>query len=129
MNPTNDRTIADLLRRVVTDLQEIVRSEVRLAKAEVKQEAGKAKHGTILIALGGVMALYAFGLLLLSILRMLSTVMEPWAGALSLAVVLGMTGFLFYTSGKKKLKDLNPKPEKTIDSVKENLQWNKRPSA
>jgi uncharacterized membrane protein YqjE len=128
-NIQSDRSFADLVRQVVADLQEIVRSEVRLAKAEVREEAGKAANAAKMSAMGGVMALYAGGALVLGIIWLLSQYVSNWAAALIVAVVLGVIAAIMLMVGKGRLNEINPKPEKTIDSIKENLQWNKNQTA
>lgn len=119
-----DRPLSGILRDVLTDLQEIVRSEVRLARAEVKEEAGKAASAGKLSIIGALLGLYAGGFLLLAIVRLLDTQMATWLSALLVALATGILGFALFSAGRKRLKDIKPKPEKTIESVKENLQWN-----
>ena len=57
--PTPDRSFADVLQDIVGNIQEIVRSEVRLAKAEISEEARKAKPAGLSIAAGAVFGLCA----------------------------------------------------------------------
>lgn len=124
MNLPEAKPLSGLLRDVLTDLQEIVRSEVRLARAEVREEAGKAANAGKFAAIGAVFALYAGGFFLLAIVRLLDTQIATWLSALLVAVATGILGFALIAAGRKRLKDVKAKPEKTIDSVKENLQWN-----
>jgi len=124
MHIPETKPLSGLLRDVLTDLQEIVRSEVRLARAEVREEAGKAANAGKLSAAGAVFALYGGGFLLLAIVRLLETQMATWLSALLVAVASGILGAALLAAGRKRLKDVKAKPEKTIDSVKENLQWN-----
>lgn len=124
MHIPETKPLSGLLRDVLTDLQEIVRSEVRLARAEVREEAGKAANAGKLSAAGAVFALYAGGFLLLAIVRLLDTQLATWLSALLVAVATGILGAALFAAGRKRLKDVKAKPEKTIDSVKENLQWN-----
>ncbi len=124
MHIPETKPLSGLLRDVLTDLQDIVRSEVRLARAEVREEAGKAANAGKLAAAGAVFALYAGGFLLLAIVRLLDTRMATWLSALLVAVAAGILGAALLAAGRKRLKDVKAKPEKTIDSVKENLQWN-----
>ena len=51
---TPDRSFADVLRDIGQNIQEILRSEVRLAKAEISEEARKAKPAGVWIAIGAV---------------------------------------------------------------------------
>jgi hypothetical protein len=77
------------------------------------------------IGLGLILAIYAVGILLLAIVYALSTVVAPWLAALIVGVVVLALSGAFITTGTKKLKEVRAVPEKTIESVKENLQWAK----
>jgi hypothetical protein len=123
MEVRDTKPLAGLLGDVLRDLQEIVRSEVRLARAEVKEEAGKAAHAGKLAGMGAVLGVYAGGFFLLAIVRLLDTRLATWLSALVVAVVVGVIGAGLLAAGRKRMKDVKAKPEKTIDSVKENLQW------
>ena len=122
--PRNDeRSVSDVLRDIFGNLQDIVRSEVRLAKAEVKTEARQtAKAGKPLIA-GAALALYAGGLLLLALVHGLSLVLQPWIAALSVGVLVAALAAILIATGRARLRIVHSKPERTIDSMKENVQW------
>jgi Putative Actinobacterial Holin-X, holin superfamily III len=125
--PQVQRSIPTVLHDIFHNLQDIIRSEFRLAKTELKEEAGRAAMPTAQFAAGVVLGVYAIGLFLLATVYGLSVVMRPWLAALLVgAVVAGIAGALL-TSAGKKLKRFNPTPEKTIQSVQENLQWAKHP--
>jgi hypothetical protein len=47
-----------------------------------------------------------------------------WA-ALITAVVLGIIAAVLFSIGRKKLKQVNPKPEQTVETLKEDVQWAK----
>jgi putative superfamily III holin-X len=122
--PRNDeRSVSDVLQDIFGNLQDIVRSEVQLAKAEFKTEAGKvAKAGKPLIA-GAVLSLYAGGLLLLALVHGLSLVLQPWIAALSVGALVSVLAAILISMGRARLRIVNRKPEKTIQTVKENVQW------
>ena len=56
---TLDRSFADVLQDIVGNMQEIVRSEVRLAKAELSDEARKAKPAGLWMGIGAVFSVLA----------------------------------------------------------------------
>jgi uncharacterized membrane protein YqjE len=119
----NEKPLSEIVRDVMGDFQEIVRSEVRLAKTEVREEAGKAANAAKMAAAGGLLALYALGLLLLSLVWALQLEMSAWASALLVGGVLAVISVVMLNVGRKRMKTVSIKPERTIDSVKENLQW------
>jgi uncharacterized membrane protein YqjE len=119
----NGRSIADVLQDIVANVQTIIRAEIRLAKSEVKEEITKARLAAGILAGGAVAALFTIWLLLLTVFFALSTVMPFWAAALVLLIVMAIVTAILLTAGRKRLKIVNTKPEKTIETMKENVQW------
>ena len=122
--PRDDaRSVSDVLQDILGNLQDIVRSEVRLAKVEFKTEASQAaRAGKPLIA-GAVLGIYAGGLLLLALVYGLSLVLPPWMAALSIGAVLSLMAAILIGVGRARLRLVNPKASKTAASMKENVQW------
>src|SRR5215469_307461 len=60
------RPIAEIIQDVIDDIQEIIRSEFRLAKAETRDELSKAAKSSGILAAGIVFGLYALGFLFLT---------------------------------------------------------------
>jgi uncharacterized membrane protein YqjE len=119
----NSRSIADVLQDIVANVQQIVRAEVRLAKTEITEEATKAARAASIIAGGLIAALFAVWLLLLTILFALATVLPIWAAALILFVIVAVVTAVLLAAGKKRFKTVHAAPEKTIETMKENVQW------
>lgn len=119
----NSRSITDVLQDIVANVQTIIRSEVRLAKTELTEEAAKAGKAAGMLAGGLLAALFTVWLLLLTILFALATVMPMWAAALLLFVVMAIATAILLISGKKRFKTVHAAPEKTIETMKENVEW------
>ena len=123
MTGENNRSIADVLQDIVANVQTIIRSEVRLAKTEITEEASKAGRAAGMIAGGTAAALFTVWLLLLTILFALATAIPMWSASLLLVVVMAAITTILLSAGKKRWNAVHPKPEKTIESVKENVEW------
>ena len=78
-----------------------------------------------MLASGAISALFTIWLLLLTILFALATVMPFWAAALLLFVVMAAVTAVLLSSGKKRLKSVHAIPEKTVETMKENIEWMK----
>jgi len=127
MMASSDRSFSTVLQDVVRNLQEIVRAEVRLAKIELREEAVKAKSGGILVAAGAIGGLYAMLFLLFAVFYALTWVMPDWASALTVAAPLAIAAGVLINAGMTHLKKMHP-PNKTIESLKENVEWAKQPT-
>jgi hypothetical protein len=118
-----ERTFSDILLSAVDNIRSIIRSEIRLAKTETKEEAAKAISAAKILAAGVVFALYAGAFLLLSLMRGIEGVTPPWAAALIVAGAVGLAAALAIRSGLSRLKGVDVKPEKTVETIKENVEW------
>jgi uncharacterized membrane protein YqjE len=125
--PQMQRSVPEVLQDIVGNLQEIIRSEFRLAKTELKEEASRAANPLATFGMGLVLGFYGLGFLFLSFVYGLSTVMAGWLAALLVGTMLAIVAIALMSSSGKKLKRVNPTPDKTIRSLEENVQWAKHP--
>jgi len=123
--PQMQRTVPELLGNIVDNIQQIIRSEFRLAKAELQEKASRASKPATKLGAGFLLGLYGLGFLLLAAVYALSMVMAAGLAALIVGGVLALVSVALVTSGIKKLKTLNPAPERTIQTLEENVQWAK----
>ena len=116
------RSIPEILQDVLTNIQDIVRAEVRLAKAELGEELNAARSGGLLIGIGAVAAIFSTLFLLLACVYALARVVPDWAAALIVAAAVGIAAAVTLSLGLKRLKTIQAAP-KTAASLKENVQW------
>jgi len=121
-----DRSLTDVLQNIVRNVQEIIRSEVRLAKTELREEAAKAKVAALWLAAGAATAMFAILFLLITIVDALTLVMPNWAAALTVGGVLALVASVLLSAGKKHLNQLHPAPERTVETIKETVEWAKQ---
>jgi uncharacterized membrane protein YqjE len=121
-----DRSIANVLQDILRNVQEIVRSEVRLAKTEIGEEAAKTKSSAVLLGAGAVTAIFAIFFLLLMIVYMLGLVMPSWTAALIVGAALAVVASVMLTAGIRRFKQIHPTPERTVETIKENVEWAKQ---
>ena len=124
-NAPNGRTVGEVLQDIVANIQEIVRSEFRLAKAEISEETAKAARSGIPLGIGILLSLYALGFILLAAVHALSIVIDAWLASLIVGVAVLLISTALVSVGRKRLKQVKVVPEKTVDTVKENVQWAK----
>lgn len=128
MASTTERPITAILHDIVNDIQEIIRSEIRLAKVELGEQAVKAGKAAGLLAAGGIVGLYALGFLLLACVYALAMFLPSWAAALIVCVFCAAIAGALVVTGRKRIKKVQPKPDRTIANLKENLEWAKNQS-
>ncbi|MFL6128795.1 MAG: phage holin family protein [Mycobacteriales bacterium] len=125
----SDASPGQLASEVAKDLSTLVRQEIALAKAELQQEAKTA--GAAAGALGGAGFAGYFVLVFLSLGLMWG--LDAWLplgwAAVVVAAVWAVVAAVLAVVGRSRLKRFNPKPERTIETVKEDVQWAKTRNA
>ncbi len=124
-----NQSVGELLGRVTTDLSTLMRQEVELAKVELKEEATKAGKASGMLAGAGAVGYLVLVFLALALMFALDAVMPTGWAALITAVVLGIIAGVLFVMGKKRMKQVNPKPEQTVETLKEDVQWAKNRSS
>ena len=112
-------SVGQLVGEVSRDLSTLMRQELALAKAEVKQEA--IKSGKAAGLLGGAGFAGYMLLLFLSIAAWwgLANVMDEGWAALIVAAVWAVIGTFLYAAGRSRMREVNPAPEHTVETLKE----------
>jgi fatty acid desaturase len=123
---SDGRSIKQILQDIVNHVSDIIRSEVRLAKTEVQQDATHFAKAGRWIAVAAVLVFYAVGFVLLSAVYGLQGVMPSWLAALTVGVAVGMVAVTLYLTGRKKLARASLRPDKTIQTLEDNVTWFKR---
>jgi hypothetical protein len=115
----SNASVGDLIGEVTRDMSTLMRQELALAKAEITQEATKAaKAGGMLGAAGfaGYMVL-----LFLSFAAWwgLASVLPAGTSAFIVAVIWAIIGGVLFAIGRRRMREVNPKPERTVETVSE----------
>jgi len=112
-------SVGEIMGQVAQDLSLLMRQELDLAKAEVKQEI--TKSGKAAGLLGGAGFAGYMVLLFGSIAAWwgLANVMDQGWAALIVTGVWAVVGALLFAVGRGRMKQVNPKPELTVETVKE----------
>ncbi|ANZ40810.1 hypothetical protein BBK82_37315 [Lentzea guizhouensis] len=123
-----EESLGDLVSELTGDLSKLMRQELELAKAEIRQEATKAGKATGMLAAAGFAGYLTIVLLSFALVFALGAVMPLGWAALIVAALWGIAGAVLYTSGRAKLRTVNPKPERTVETLKEDVEWAKHPT-
>jgi len=123
--PQPQRKVSDVLQDIVGNIQQIIRSEVVLAKVEIKEKAQRASKPAAVMATGTVLGLYGVGFLLLALVYGLSLAVPPWLAALLVGGALAIAGGILVGKSRRALKEIDPIPKNTVATLKENVQWAK----
>jgi len=118
----DQQSTAALVSALTQQSTELVRSELRLAQAEMTQKAKRAGVGAGLFGGAGVVALFGVGTLLATVILALSLVLAPWLAALIVTVVLFAVAAVVALVGKGQVSQAAPVvPQEAIDGVKRDV--------
>lgn len=120
-----DRPISAVLHDIVGNIQDIVRSEMRMARTEFGEELGKSRSAAVLLAVGVLLSILSVAFVLLAIVYALSLVIAGWAAALIVGAAVGLFAALCCNLGIRKFKAMRAAP-KTAESLKEDVAWAKQ---
>ncbi len=128
-NFRRERSTGELVRDLSEQASTLVRKEVELAKVEMAEKGRKAGAGIGLLAGAAVAALLMLGALTAFLVLALDEGMDTWLAALIVTVLWGVVAGALALFGREKLRDMGtPVPEKTVESVKEDIEWLKHPT-
>ena len=122
--PRDEPQLGELVRQLAQDSATLVRQEVALAKAELRENVKGVMRDAAMVAVGGVVALLGV-LLLVAFMALLvgDALDEYWLGALIVGVIFLVTGGLLTRKFLSSLKHDCLAPEQTIETLKEDKQW------
>src|SRR5689334_15832241 len=120
-----DASLSTLLSGIVGDAQELVRKEIALARQEVREEISAAKDAGTALAISGVVLAIGGLFLLITLALGLADLFDwpTWAGFGLVGAVCAIVGAVLLSSGRQRLKQVHPVPERTVETMKENIEW------
>jgi hypothetical protein len=123
MTQHQDESVGGLLKSALDDVRDLIREEIALARAEIRQEASKLTTAAVQFGIGGAAIWFAAMFLLFAVALGTATALAwpTWTGFALVAVVLGIMGAVLLMSGRSALRKIRPLP-RTIESVKENFR-------
>ena len=118
-----DQSLGELLGRVSRDFSELVSTQVELAKVEIREEIAAAGRGAGILTGGAFCAYLAVILLSFAAAWGLSEIVPEGVAFLIVGAVYALAAAVLLPKGKDKLSQVRPLPEKTAETVKEDVQW------
>ena len=126
MEDLHERPIGEVALALTRDLSLLIRQELELAKAEMRQKGRIALPGLGMMGAAGVVGLLAAGALTAFVILLLSLFLDEWLAALLTALALAGVAAALALAGKERVEEVgSPLPEQTIETMKEDAEWMK----
>jgi len=122
----DNRPLGDLFGDLASEMSNLVRQEVALAKVEVGQTAKHVgKNGGYLVV-GGAVAYAAMLAIIAAIILLLAKVLPDWGATLLVGVVVAGVGWLLIGKALLALQKTEVAPRQTVETLKEDAAWMKQ---
>ena len=115
-------SLGALLGNVATDIQDLVRGEVRLARAELDQKLNRVIMAAIWLIGGALVAFAGLVVILQGVAAALALVLPTWAASLIVGILIVVVGALFARAGLSMLSLKTLTPDRTTSSLQKDAQ-------
>ena len=100
----------------------LIRQEITLAKQEVTEKLKRALKDVVFFAIGAFIAYIGLLALIAAAALGLSLILPAWVATLIVAVVVLLVGGLLVLAGVNSLRNINLKPERTIETLRDDAK-------
>ena len=118
-----EKSLGELFSELATETSTLVRQEVALAQTELTQKATRAGKNVGYLAVGGFVAYAAMLAVLAGVIMLLGLVIPVWLSAILVGLVVGGIGYFLISSALSELRNTDPVPRDTVETIKEDAQW------
>ncbi len=123
MQEGNDRTIAELITRLSRGTVTLVRKEVQLAQAEMSQKASRVGKNVGFLVVESVVTYTGLLALVAAVILVLGLVIPYWLSALIVGLVIAAIGAILVAKGANTLRQEDPTPRETVETLQEDREW------
>jgi hypothetical protein len=122
-----DRSIGELFGQLSQDMTMLFRQELQLARAELSEKISQVTSNLVSVVAGGFVAYVGALALVAALILGLHEAAEisPWVSALIVGAIFAVAGYVMLNRGLKELKRVDLAPRRTVETLKDDVQWAK----
>jgi hypothetical protein len=122
-----DRSIGELFGQLSQDMTMLFRQELQLARAELSEKVSQVTSNLVSAVAGGFVAYVGALALVAALILGLHEAAEvsPWVSALIVGAIFAVAGYVMLNRGLKELKRVDLAPRRTVETLKDDVQWAK----
>lgn len=126
MSTTDPRSTGELLSSLQSDISNLLRTEVQLAKTEASEKASKAVRGLVFEGIGGVLAVVAIGVLLSAFVALGTWLLVEQGFEVTIAtaisagvvtIIVALIAWILVSKGINAIKKTNLNMNRTTTSL------------
>jgi hypothetical protein len=122
-----DRSLGELFGQLSQDMTLLFRQELQLARVEMSEKISRVTTNLVSVAAGGFVAYVGALALVAALILALHEIADisPWVSALIVGAIFAVAGYLMLNRGLKELKRVDLAPRRTVETLKDDVQWAK----
>ncbi len=120
-----NKPLGDLFSDLASDMSNLVRQEVTLAKVEITQKAKHVGRNVGYLVVGGAIAYAALLAVIAAIIMLLAKVLPDWGATLLVGILVAGIGWLLIGKALSALQQTDMTPRETVETLKEDATWMK----
>ena len=119
----DERSIGELFAELSQKTTTLVRQEIQLAKVEMSQKASRVGKNVGFLLIGGVVAYTGLLAVVAAGIILLGEVIAYWLSAAIIGVVIAAVGAVLLVKGANTLRQEEPSPRETVETLQEDKEW------
>jgi putative superfamily III holin-X len=122
-----ERSISELFGQLSQDMTLLFRQEIQLARAEMSEKISRVTNNMVSVVAGGFVVYVGALALVAALILGLNDLADisPWVSALIVGALLAIAGYVMLNRGLKELKRVDLAPRRTVETLKDDVQWAK----
>ena len=120
-----NKPLGDLFGDLASEMSNLVRQEVALARVEISQKAKHVGKNVGYLVVGGAVAYAAALAIIAAIIMLLGRYMPDWGAALLVGIIVAGIGWLLIGKALSALQETDMTPRQTVETLKEDAAWMK----
>jgi len=121
-----NKPLGDLFGDLASDMSNLVRQEVALAKVEITQKAKGIGKNVGYLVVGGAVGYAALLAVIAAIIMLLDNYMPAWGAALLVGILIAGISWLLIGKALNALQETDITPRETVETLKEDAAWVKQ---
>ena len=121
-----NKPLGDLFSDLASEMSNLVRQEVALAKVEMTQKAKRLGKNVGYLVVGGAIGYAALLAVLAAVIMLLDNFMPSWGAALLVGILIAGISWLMIGKAMSALQETEITPRETVETLKEDAAWMKQ---
>ena len=118
-----EKSLGELFGEMTSEVSDLMRKEVELAKVEIKDEVGRAGKAGGMFGAGALAGYLAILFVSLALAWLLDQAMNTALAFFIVGLLYGIAAAVLITRGREQMKHVDPVPRQTVETLKEDAEW------